>query len=116
MARRDDLPPLERAVSDALDDINHRCHGLTSSWAYPAEFLEALRDAGYGVVSIDAQAAAARAENRLARVRSATDREPPPSAIYQGEGTVRPTDYEHGWHDALAVVLSALDGEETSNA
>lgn len=53
MPKRDDLPPLERAVSDALDDINHRCHGLISSWAYPEEFLEALSEADYTVVKAD---------------------------------------------------------------
>jgi hypothetical protein len=215
MAKRDDLPPLERAVSDGLDHVNHACHGLTSSWAYPEEFLEQLGDAGYEVAATvdldelrrtasradvlarghadvygDYQAAQQRAEkaeaeakrlrageadqpvepgsvltperwirkfndasagrrlawadrilrlaeedarcfqldhegaveqlreawdaiSRLQRARAATDQDPPPSAIYQGEGTLRPTDYEHGWNDALAHVLAALDGEET---
>jgi hypothetical protein len=49
--KRDDLDPMERAVSDALDHVNHACHGLTSSWAYPEEFLEQLGDTGFDVVA-----------------------------------------------------------------
>lgn len=49
--RRDDLPPLERAVSDALDQLNHQMHGIVSSWAHPAEFLDLLREQGYAVVT-----------------------------------------------------------------
>ncbi|MEU4332351.1 hypothetical protein [Nonomuraea dietziae] len=47
---RDELPWLKRAVSDTLDELNHRMHGLTSSWAYPDEFLDCLAAHGYTVV------------------------------------------------------------------
>jgi hypothetical protein len=38
--RRKDLPPLERAVSDTLDEWLVRLHGIFSSWAGPDEFNE----------------------------------------------------------------------------
>lgn len=44
---RADLPELERAVSDTLDEYLVRCHGVFSSWAYPYEFLEWLKERGY---------------------------------------------------------------------
>lgn len=50
MPRRDDLPPVERAVSDALDDTLARHHGITTSWSNPETFLRTLRDEGYDVV------------------------------------------------------------------
>ncbi len=50
MTRRDDLYPLHRAVSDALDELNHRMHGLMSSNAYPEDFLQFLAERGYTVV------------------------------------------------------------------
>jgi len=53
MPSRDDLPPRERAVSDALDELNGRMHGLVSSWAYPEEFLEFLAEHGYAVTAQD---------------------------------------------------------------
>ncbi|GAA4221480.1 hypothetical protein FHR32_005104 [Streptosporangium album] len=49
--RREDLPPLERAVSDALDELNSSMHGMLSSWSYPVEFLEFLAEEGHTVVS-----------------------------------------------------------------
>lgn len=52
--RRDDLDWRHRAVSDALDELNHRMHGLSSSWAYPEEFLEFLAEQGYTVVPDEA--------------------------------------------------------------
>jgi hypothetical protein len=48
--RRTDLPPLERAVSDTLDEWLSRLHGILSSWASPQEFLDWLRGRGYEVV------------------------------------------------------------------
>lgn len=48
--RREGLPPLERAVSDALDELNSSMHGLLSSWSYPVEFLEFLAEEGHTVV------------------------------------------------------------------
>lgn len=51
--RRSGLGPVEGAVSEALDELNHRMHGMTSSWSYPEEFLDFLRDRGYAVVSVD---------------------------------------------------------------
>ncbi|MEV4174007.1 hypothetical protein [Nonomuraea sp. NPDC049709] len=50
--RRDDLPARERAVSVALDQLNHICYGTTHSWAYPVDFLDFLADEGYTVVSV----------------------------------------------------------------
>lgn len=50
MIRRNDLEPLQRAVSDALDELNHRMHGLVSSDAYPDDFLGLLAEHGYAVV------------------------------------------------------------------
>ncbi|MEU8035684.1 hypothetical protein [Streptosporangium sp. NPDC049078] len=48
--RRDELPDLERAVSDTLDELNHRMHGLTSSNAHPHEFLTFLAERQHVVV------------------------------------------------------------------
>lgn len=53
--RREDLPPLERAVSDALDEYLVRLHGRISSWVYPVEFLEFLAEEGYQVAPITNQ-------------------------------------------------------------
>lgn len=50
MNRRDDLDPIERAVSDALDDILFRHHGIVTSWSNPETFLEILGDLGYVVI------------------------------------------------------------------
>ena len=48
--RRANLPPLERAVSDTLDEYLSRMHGIiASSWVYPVEFLQWLRSRGYEV-------------------------------------------------------------------
>jgi hypothetical protein len=49
---REDLPPLERAVSDVLDEYNVRLMGRVSGWVYPVEFLEFLAEEGYQVVPI----------------------------------------------------------------
>lgn len=48
--QRDKLPPLERAVSDTLDEYMHRLHGVHSSWASPVEFIEWLKKRGYEIV------------------------------------------------------------------
>lgn len=50
--RRDDLPPLERALSDTLDEWLYRMHGVISSWAAPVEFIEWLMKRGYEVREI----------------------------------------------------------------
>ena len=47
MPKRDELQPLERTVSDTLDEYLSRLHGITSSWAFPDEFIEFLRNRGY---------------------------------------------------------------------
>jgi len=44
---RADLPPLERAVSDTLDEWLVRIHGIFSGWASPYEFIEWLEKRGY---------------------------------------------------------------------
>jgi hypothetical protein len=49
--RRKDLPPLERAVSDTLDEWLVRLHGIFSSWAGPDEFIYWLEKRGYVIVS-----------------------------------------------------------------
>ncbi len=48
--KRDDLDPLTRAVSDALDDLLLRHHGIASSWANPETFIEALAEDGYMII------------------------------------------------------------------
>ncbi|MBP2704436.1 hypothetical protein JOL79_11485 [Microbispora sp. RL4-1S] len=62
--RRDDLPPLERAVSDTLDDHLARNHGILTSSAHPRDFLEALAEHGYQVIEL------------------------PPRPIYEGSATL----------------------------
>ncbi|MGI5161418.1 hypothetical protein [Microbispora sp. CA-102843] len=62
--RRDDLPPLERAVSDTLDDHLTRHHGIHSSSTHPRDFLETLAERGYQVVEL------------------------PPRPIYEGSATL----------------------------
>src|SRR3990172_4785731 len=49
--KRDELPQLERAVSDALDEYLSRLHGIFSGWAYPIEFLQFLKERGYSICS-----------------------------------------------------------------
>jgi hypothetical protein len=48
--KRDNLPPLERAVSDALDEWLWRIHGVMSGWAHPHEFIDWLKERGYAVI------------------------------------------------------------------
>lgn len=67
MPRRDDLPPLERAVSDTLDEWLVRMHGVTSSHSFPQEFLTWLREGGYEVIAAD-ELAALRQEVEQLRV------------------------------------------------
>jgi hypothetical protein len=50
ITRRSELPPLERAVSDALDEWLFRIHGIASGWAHPYEFIAWLKERGYVVV------------------------------------------------------------------
>jgi hypothetical protein len=47
---RDEMPPLIRAVSDALDDYLHRHHGIITSHTNPETLIAALRDEGYDIV------------------------------------------------------------------
>ncbi len=47
---RDGLPPLERAVSDTLDEWLVRMHGITTSHTHPRDFLAWLRDNDHEVV------------------------------------------------------------------
>jgi hypothetical protein len=54
--RRDDMPPLQRAVSDVLDEYLIRFHGLTTSHTNPDAFLEWLEEGGYTVVPKQAPA------------------------------------------------------------
>ena len=52
--RRDDLPEMERAVSDTLDEYLSRCYGIVAtSWAHPYEFILWLEERGYKVVSVE---------------------------------------------------------------
>jgi len=48
--KREYLSPLDRAVSDALDEYLMRIHGITTSWAHPLDFLTWLQDRGYDIV------------------------------------------------------------------
>lgn len=48
--KRDMLGPLDRAVSDTLDEYLSRIHGVFTSWAHPLDFLCWLQDRGYDVV------------------------------------------------------------------
>jgi hypothetical protein len=52
--RRDELPPLERAVSDTLDEYLHRLHGTVTSWADPCLFMEWLEGRGYKIIKATA--------------------------------------------------------------
>ncbi len=128
MPTRDDLPPMERAVSNAF-----------ASCADAEEFLERLADAGYDVVPTvelaelrrdavqasvlavgigehfadftAAQARAERAEATLARVRAATEKDPP---MERFTACAEPSEYEHGWAAAMAAIETALDGPAVS--
>lgn len=48
--RRDDLNPVVRAVSDTLDELLWRHHGIATSWSNPESFLKWLRGRGYDVI------------------------------------------------------------------
>ena len=50
---RDELSPLERAVSDTLDEWLIRLHGIVSSWSAPNLFIEWLNERGYDIVKKD---------------------------------------------------------------
>lgn len=49
--KRDELAPLERAVSDTLDEWLYRLHEIVSSWQNPELFVEWLAGRGYTVVA-----------------------------------------------------------------
>ncbi len=52
--RRDDLNPLDRAVSDTLDEYLSRMQGIiASSWVHPVEFIYWLEERGYTIKRID---------------------------------------------------------------
>lgn len=50
--RRDDLDPMTRAVSDTLDELLWRAHGLATSWSNPEWFIDWLGERGYEVVPL----------------------------------------------------------------
>ena len=69
MPKRDELPTLERAVSDTLDEYLARLYGImVSSWAYPDEFIEFLSSRGFCITEesriqeLEADNASLRAE------------------------------------------------------
>ena len=51
--KRNMLAPLDRAISDALDEYLIRIHGITTSWTHPLDFLTWLQDRGHDVVPIE---------------------------------------------------------------
>ncbi len=51
--KRDMLGPLDRAISDALDEYLIRIHGITTSWAHPLDFLAWLQERGYDVIKME---------------------------------------------------------------
>lgn len=51
--KRDMLAPLDRAVSDTLDEYLGRIHGIITSWAHPLDFLDWLQERGYTIVKIE---------------------------------------------------------------
>lgn len=51
--KREYLAPLDRAVSDTLDEYLSRIHGITTSWAHPLDFLDWLQERGYNVVRME---------------------------------------------------------------
>lgn len=53
LARRDDLDPLTRAVSDTLDELLFRHHGISTSWSNPESFIKWLAGRGYAVVLLE---------------------------------------------------------------
>jgi hypothetical protein len=53
--RRDDMPPLERAVSDTIDEYLIRHHSITTGRTHPDHFLEWLAENGYTVAPIEPQ-------------------------------------------------------------
>lgn len=52
--RRADLTGADKAVSEVLDEVNVRMHGLMSSGTYHREFLDWLAERGYRVTPIAA--------------------------------------------------------------
>ena len=50
--KREDLPKMERAVSDTLDEYLMRLHGITTSWADPSNFMRWLDKRGYRIVGV----------------------------------------------------------------
>lgn len=51
--KRDDLAPMERAISDTLDEWLIREHGIFSTWANPEDFIYWLKERGYEIVPKD---------------------------------------------------------------
>ncbi len=50
--KREDLPKMERAISDTLDEHLMRIHGITTSWSHPSEFMRWLDKRGYRIVGV----------------------------------------------------------------
>lgn len=87
-------PPLERAVSDALDELNCRHYGRVSGWVYPVEFLEFLAEEGH-TVTPTTELTELRAE--VARLRAGESEHP------AAEGTHHtPAQWIHRWNRATA--------------
>jgi hypothetical protein len=66
--RREDMPLLQRAVSDVLDEYLVRFHGLTTSHTNPDSFLEWLGEGGYTVVPKQTEAEVARLRDHIADI------------------------------------------------
>jgi hypothetical protein len=52
MATREELSDLERAVSDVIDEILGRHHGIFTSQNHAQDFLDWLQERGYLVVPV----------------------------------------------------------------
>jgi len=49
ITERDELQPLEQAVSDTLDEYLHRFFSIAPGWSYPVEFIELLEKRKYTI-------------------------------------------------------------------
>lgn len=74
---RDELDGVDRAVSETLDEVNVRMHGLMSSGSYHAEFCDWLAERGYEVVDaadLERQRAIEAAARQLVAAEDRRDR------------------------------------------